>query len=165
MAATIKGIGFQPIRGNWEKVALPVASAATFQRWAPVDYDGARNLIECTSASTFVVGVALSPSTASFPSQLSVNGPLVNCVTVAIPMDFSAVARASILSTVVASAISIGQCYNIDKLANNLGVDVTSQLSALVYLDGNFDSAYSTIDVRFVTQANGLPSYKSVTNF
>jgi len=165
VAATIAGIGFRPVRGNWEKVMLPVASAATFQQWAPVDYDGARNLIEATSASTFIVGVAMSNSTASTPSQLSVNGPLVNCVLVSIPMDFSATARASILSTVVASAISIGQCYNIDKKANNLGVDVTSQASAIVYLAGNFDSALSQVDVRFLTQVNGLPSYKSVTNF
>jgi len=165
VASTISGTGFRPVRGNWEKVMLPVASAATFQRWAPVDYDGARNLIEATSASTYIVGVAMSNSTASSPSQLSVNGPLVNCVLVNIPMDFSAVARASILSTVVASAISIGQVYNIDKLYNNLGLNVTSQASAKVIIRGSFDSATSQIDVQFLQNVEAIPSYASVTNF
>jgi len=165
VAATISGIGFRPVRGNWEKVMLPTASAATFQTWAPLDYDGHRDLIEATSASTMIVGVAMSNSTASTPSQLSVNGPLVNCVLVAIPMDNSAVARASILSTVVASAISYGQIYCIDKKTNNLGVDVTSQASAKVQLHGNFDSATSQIDVQFITNVEAIPSYTSITNF
>ena len=150
MAATIAGIGFQPVRGKWEFVQLPTASAATFQRFAPLDFDGNRNLIEATSASTMIVGVAMSSSTASSPGQMNVGSALVNCITVAVPQDGSAVARASILSTVVASAISYGQIYAIDKKTNNLGVDVTSQASAKVYLRGNFDSATSTIDVQFL---------------
>ena len=165
MASTISGIGFRPVRGNWEKVMLPVASAATFQQWAPLDYDGTRLLIEATSASTMIVGVATSYSTQSFPSQISVNGPVWNCILVAIPMDNSAVARTSILSTVVASALSIGQVYNIDKLYNNLGLNVTSQASAKVQIRGNFDSATSQIDVQFLQNVEGMPSYASVTNF
>ena len=164
MASTISGIGFRPVRGNWEKVMLPTASAATFQTWAPLDFDGTRMLIEATSASTQILGVAMSYSTASTPSQISVNGPNWNCVLVAIPMDSSAVARTSILSTVVASALSIGQVYNIDKLYNNLGLNVTSQASAKVQIRGNFDSATSQVDVQILGNVVLLPSYASVTN-
>ncbi len=156
MASTISGIGFQPVRGRWEFVQLATASAATFQRFAPVDFDGARNLIEATSASTRIVGVAMSASTASFPAGY---------ITVAVPADHTAVARTSILSTVVASAISYGQVYNIDKLYNNLGVDVTSQASGLVELRGNFDSATSTIDVQFLGNVRGISSNASPSVF
>ncbi len=161
MASTITGIGFRPIRGNWEFVFLPPASAATFQQWAPVEFDGHRDLIEATSAATFIAGVATSASTASTldPSDSRYK------VLVAIPRDNSAVARASILSTVVKSALSYGQAYNMDKLYNNLGVDVTSQASAILYLRGNFDSATSTIDVQFLTNREGVPSYSSASIF
>ena len=165
MASTISGIGLRPVRGHWEFVQLTTASAATFQQWAPVEFDGARNLIEATSAATFIVGVALSNSTASFPSQMSVGGPNFNCVLVAVPEDNTAVARTSILSTVVASALSIGQAYNITKLYNNLGLDVTSQASALVEIRGNFDSAKSEIDVQFLTNRESIPSYSSASIF
>ena len=154
MANTIKGTGFQPVRGKWEFVELPTASAATFQQFAPLDFDGARNLIEATSASSYIVGIAMSASTASFPSGK---------ITVAVPQDSSAVARASILSTVVASALSFGQAYGIAKLGNNLGVDVTSQASTLVYLRGNFDSATSKIDVQILGDSRGIPSAVSAS--
>jgi hypothetical protein len=159
VASTISGIGFRPVRGNWEFVALPVASAATFQQWAPVDFDGNRNLIEATSASTAIVGVATSYST----SSTSIGG--YNSVLIAIPADNTAVARTSILSTVVASALSWGQAYNINKLYNNLGVDVSSQASAVVVLRGSFDSATSTIDVQFLGVRVGIPSFSSISVF
>lgn len=160
MANTINGIGFQPVRGRWEFLQLPVASAATFQLWAPVDFDGARNLIEATSASTFIVGVATSFSTASVKDSDGLFKILV-----AVPADNTAVARASILSTVVASALSYGQAYNIAKQANNLGVDVTSQASAIVMLRSNFSSLTSTIDVQFLQNKEAIPSYSSASIF
>ncbi len=154
MAATILGTGFRPVRGNWEFVQLKTASAATFQQWAPLDFDAHRDLIEATSASSYIVGVAQSASVNSFPAGY---------ITVAVPMDSTAVARASILSTVVASAISFGQAYGIAKLGNNLGVDVTSQASTLVYLRGNLDSATSTIDVQILGSSRGIPSAVSAS--
>lgn len=150
------GTGFRPVRGRWEFVQLATASAATFQQWAPVEFDGARNLIEATSAATFIVGVAMSYSTASFPAGQ---------ITVAIPADNTAVARAKVQTGVVASALSYGQAYNIEKATNNLRVDTDSAASALVELRGNFDSATSEVDVQFLTNRLSIPSYSSASIF
>ena len=152
------GIGFRPIRGNWRTVSFPVASAATFQTWAPVDWDGARNLIEATSASTSIVGVALSYSTASFP-----NAAGVNCVLVAVPVDQSAIAETNIATNVAASAISFGQAYNITKATNNLRCDTASQASVLVEIvsSGVVDSVRSTVEVAFVVNRRAYSSVSS----
>lgn len=152
------GIGFRPIRGNWRKVQLPVASAATFQQWAPVDWDGARNLIEATSASTFIVGVAASYSTASYPAGF---------ITVEVPMDHSAVAVTNIPTNTAASAISFGQAYNITKATNNLRLDTTSQASPLFQIvsNGLLSSADSTVEVALLDNRRAFGSYSSASIF
>ena len=146
------GKGFRPARGHWELVLLPTASAATFQQWAPVTFDGARNLIEAASDTTYIVGVATSYSTASFPAGY---------VTVAMPADGTAVARGNVPTGVASSALSYGAAYGITKSVNNLYINTSSQASALVELRGNFDSTTSEIDVQFLTESRAVPSRTS----
>ena len=150
------GTGFRPVRGNWETREFDTASAATFRQWAPVKFDGARNLIEATSATTFILGVALQASVDSFPAGK---------VQVAIPRDRSAVARCKVQTGVATSATSIGQAYNIEKSGNNLRIDTDSQASALVEIVGAVDSATSEVDVVFLTNFLATPSYSSASIF
>lgn len=150
-------IGFQPIRGNWEIRQINTASAATFGQFSLVDYDGHRDLIEATSASTLYVGIALHSSVNSFPAGK---------VLVAIPRDNSAVARTYIGTALASSVISSGQVYGIKKSGNTLMIDTTSVTTNnfIISDPANFDSATSQIDVAFTGQALAQPSYKSITN-
>lgn len=158
------GIGFRPIRGNWRTVPMTTASAATFQQWAPVDWDGHRDLIEATSASTTILGVALSNSTASFTIPIT-GGNVSNGILVAIPMDQSAVAEATVPTNAARSALSFGQVYNIIKNANNMQVDTASQASYRVQIvsNGLVDSTRSTVEVIFLTNFRAYGSASSVS--
>jgi len=146
------GTGFRPVRGNWEIREFTQLSTATFRQWAPLELNGARTVIEATSAASTILGVALHASVDSLPAGK---------VLVAMPRDNSAVARAKIETDVAASLISIGQNYNIEKSGNNLRVDVDSQASALVQIVGTVDSATSEIDVVFLKSLLVLPSATS----
>jgi hypothetical protein len=163
------GIGFRPIRGNWRTVQFTTASAATFQTFAPVEFDGHRDLIEATSAATSIVGVALSYSTASSPyvGPGAPTGGGANAVSVAVPMDQSAIAVTNVATNVARSALSFGQVFNITKSANNLRVDTTSQATALVQIvsNGLSDSTASTVEVSFVVNARAYSSVSSSVIF
>ncbi len=150
-------IGFQPIRGNWEIRQINTASAATFGQFSPVDYDGHRDLIEATSASTQILGIALHSSVNSLPAGK---------VLVAFPRDNSAVFRAQITTNVAASTISAGQIYGIKKSGNTLMIDESSVATALVQISdpANFDSATSLIDATFIRSIIAQPSHTSITN-
>lgn len=158
------GIGFRPIRGNWRVVPMTTASAATFQQWAPVDWDGHRDLIEATSASTQVLGIALSNSTASFTIPIG-GSTFANGILVAVPVDQSAVAESNVTVNTARSAISFGQTYNITKDTNNLRVDATSQASTLVQIvsNGLVDSTRSTVEVIFITSRRAYGSQSSTS--
>lgn len=151
-------IGIQPVRGNWEIRQVATLSTATFGQFAPVTYGGARTLIEATSASTFILGVANHSSVNSLPAGQ---------VSVSIPRDFSAVARTFVGTGVASSALSSGQGYNIKKSGNTLMLDVASQASVVLEISdpANFDSATSLIDVVFVTTRIAQPSYSSASIF
>ena len=148
------GTGFRPVRGNWEIREFDTTSTATFRIWAPVTFGGARTLIEATSATTAIIGVATSASVDSFPAGV---------VQVAIPRDRSAVARSAIQTGVATSATSLGQAYNIEKSGNNLRIDTDSQASARVEIVGAVSSADSEVDVVFLTNFIGMPSYSSIS--
>ena len=163
------GIGFRPIRGNWRTVQFTTASAATFQTFAPVEFDGHRDLIEATSAATSIVGVALSYSTASFP-YFGPGAPIqggANAVLVAVPVDESAIAVAKVTTGVARSLLSFGQFYNITKATNNLRCDTTSQGTALVQIvsNGLSDSTASTVEVAFVLNVRAYSSVSSTVIF
>ena len=148
------GTGFRPVRGNWEIREFDTTSTATFRIWAPVTFGGARTLIEATSATTAIIGVATSASVDSFPAGV---------VQVAIPRDRSAVARSAIQTGVATSATSLRQAYNIEKSGNNLRIDTDSQASARVEIVGAVSSADSEVDVVFLTNFIGMPSYSSIS--
>lgn len=160
------GLGFRPIRGNWRTVQYTTASAATFQTYAPVAFDGHRDLIEMSSSGgTSFLGVALSYSTQSFP-YAGPGAPVgggANSVLVAVPMDESAVAVTNTATNVARSALSFGQCWNIVKAANNWRMDATSQATALVQVvsNGLSDSTASLIEVSFLV---GPRAYSSVSS-
>ena len=151
------GTGFRPIRGHMDDIReFNTASAATFQKWAPVSLDGARNLIEATSASTAIVGVAMSGSTDSFPAGK---------IQVLIPKD-DTVFEAKVETDAVASELSIGESYNIEKATNNLRVDVDSAASALVQIVGTPNvSANSVVEVQFLRNVIGISSVSSIVIF
>jgi len=159
------GIGFQPVRGRWEMIAMPVASTATFQLWAPLDFDNLGNVQEATSTSTKIIGVATSFSTSSYP--ILSNGSMTNSVIVAIPADNTAVARSNISTSVATSKLSYGALWCIQKVGNNFRIDagttVNSALSPLVQLRGNFTSSTSQIDCQISPLVVGIPSITSVT--
>lgn len=150
------GTGFRPVRGNFRIMEFDTASAATYRRYAPVDFDGARNLIEATSASSFIIGAALQASVDSFPAGK---------VLVAVPTDGSCVYRTTVQTGVATSATSIGQAYNIEKAGNNLRLDTDSQATALFEIVGAVDSATSEVDVVLLTNRRAIPSYSSASIF
>lgn len=151
------GIGFRPVRGRFDDIReFNTASAATFQQYAPVTFDGARNLIEATSASTAIVGIALSGSTNSFPAgkvQVLIPGP-------------DTVFECKVQTGVATSALSIGQAYNIEKATNNLRIDPDSQASALVEIVGLPKvSTDSIVEVQFLRNVIGVSSVSSIVVF
>ena len=121
------GFAFQPVRGAWEYKLFNTASAATFGQGALVAFNTARDLQEATVGSEKLLGIAMHSSVNSFPAGK---------VLVAMPQDNSAVCTAAIETDVVASAISIGQCYTFEKSGNTLRIDVDSQASAYFELIG-----------------------------
>lgn len=156
------GFAFQPVRGNWETKLFNTASAATFGKGALVAFNTNRDLQEATVGSEKLIGIALHASVDSFPAGK---------VLVAIPLDGTAVATAAIETDVVASAISIGQCYTFEKSGNTLRIDVDSQASAYFELigpmkNGALDttqiSETSRVEAVFLTNVRAIPSAASL---
>jgi len=156
------GFAFQPVRGNWDQKAFNTASAATFGKGALVAFNTARDLQEATVGSEKLVGIALHRSVDSFPAGM---------VIVAIPLDGSAVANCPIETDVVASLISVGQCYTFEKSGNTLRLDVDSQASAYFeivgplksgVLDTTLISQTSSVEVVFLTNVRAIPSAASL---
>lgn len=152
------GFAFQPVRGSWELKLMQTASAATFGKGCPVTFDTARNLQETTLGSPNIIGIAMHASVDSFPAGK---------VLVAVPQDNSAVFTAAIETDVVASLISVGQCYSIEKSTNTLRIDVDSQASVFVQLvgptiNGVLDttqiSQTSRVEAVFLRDAYAIPS-------
>lgn len=147
------GFAFQPVRGNWRIVEFDTTSTATFGKGSPVALGGARTLVEATVGSASLIGIALQRSVDSFPSGK---------VQVAVPMDRSAVFTADIETDVAASAISVGECYTIEKSGNTLRIDVDSQASAFVQIVGTPNvSATSRVEAVFLWNILTLPSESS----
>jgi hypothetical protein len=86
-------------------------------------------------------------------------------------MDNSAVASCDVQTGVVASKLSVGQCYTFEKSGNTLRLDIDSQASAYLecvgpLLNGALDatqiSATSRIEVQFLTGIRAIPSAASL---
>lgn len=157
------GFAFQPVRGNWRKVAFNTASAATFGKGALVALNTARNLQEATVGSEKILGISCHASVDSFPA---------GCVLVEVPVDNSCVFSAPIQTGVAASLISFGQSYTFEKSGNTQRLDVDSQASAYFEIvgpltaSGTLDttaiSTTSRVEAVFLTGVRGYGSAASL---
>lgn len=147
------GFAFRPVRGCWQIREFDTLSTATFGKGCPVALGGARTLIEATTGEASIIGIALQASVDSFPAGK---------VQVAMPRDQSSVFEAAIETDVAASAISVGECYTIEKSGNTLRIDVDSQASAFVQIVGSPNvSTRSVVEAVFLTAILTLPSESS----
>ncbi len=147
------GFAARPIRGQWRTVEFDTTSTATFGKGALVALGGARTLAEATVGSPSIVGIALQASVDSFPSGK---------VQVACPRGYDAVFEIGIQTGVAASAISIGECYTMEKSGNTQRLDADSQASAFFQIVGTPNvSARSVVECVFLTNILVLPSESS----
>jgi len=143
---------------------MNIASAATFTAGNPVALDGARNLIWGNSDTTQFFGIALNDAGDSLP------GIGAGKALVAIPEP------ETVFSTIcetgeVASALSVGQTYGLERSGNYMRINPDSQATTHVVIVGRqdgqtIDSADSSVFVRFLGASLGLlSSAASVTNW
>lgn len=134
--------GLTPARGDWEQRRFDTASAATFAKGCLVALNGARDVVEFTSAMSSYLGIALSASTASLPAGK---------VTVAIPRP-GCTAFSDVTNNYTASALSVGQVFTIGKHGNLMSYisNRASVFSSVVEIVGPLDSDTSRIEVAFV---------------
>lgn len=148
--------GLTPARGPWEYRLFDTASAATFAKGCLVKLDGARNVVEFTSASTQYLGIALSHSTASLPPGK---------VVVAIPAD-NCTAYADLIAGLGTSELSIGESGCIQKVGNLMSYytnETASVFSVCAQIVGKVDSAASRVEIAFVKANAAIYSASSVT--
>jgi hypothetical protein len=147
--------GLTPARGDWEYRLFNTASAATYAKGNLVALNGARDVVEFTSAMSSHLGIALSASTASLP---------VGKVLVAIPRP-GCTAYSDVTTSFAGSALSIGEVYSIGK-HGNLNSYITTRasvFSSVVEIVGPLDSATSRIEVAFVQLGATLYSVSSTS--
>lgn len=148
--------GLTPARGDWETRRFNTASAATFAKGCLVMLDGARNVVEFTSASTQYLGIALSHSTASLPAGK---------VLVAIPAD-NCTAYADVIAGIGTSELSIGEAGCIQKVGNLMSYytnQTASVFSVCAQIVGPVDSDVSRVEIAFVKANAVFYSASSVT--
>ena len=142
--------GFTHVEGGYNIRWSTVSSSATFRRGNPVMYEAeSRTLIEFTSDATAIYGIAQANAADS------IGGPLAARMPVAVPNEGSVWAT-KVQTGVAASALTIGQVFDLEKSANHFRVDVDSIASGRVILiergtsASAVDSADSSVHVQFL---------------
>ena len=148
--------GLTPARGPWEYRRFNTDSAATYAKGCLVMLNGARNVVEFTSASTQYLGIAMSHSTASLPAGK---------VMVALPAD-NCTAYADLLAGIGTSELSFGEAGCIQKSGNLMSYytnQTASVFSVIAQIVGPVDSDSSRVEVAFVKANAAFYSASSVT--
>ena len=142
--------GFTHVEGGYNIRWSTVSSLATFRRGNPVMYEAeSRTIIEFTSDATAIYGIAQANAADS------IGGPLAGIVPIAVPMEDSVWAT-KVQTGVAASALTIGQVFDLEKSGNFFRVDVDSIASGRVILiergtsGAAIDSADSSVHVQFL---------------
>lgn len=147
--------GFTYVEGPYSIRFSTTSSNATFRGRNPVGYEAeSRTLIEATSDMTTIYGIALADAADSLPGALTGKMPVM------VPTDQTVFAT-KVQTGVVASALTIGQAFDIEKSGNFLRLDTDSISSAkLVLIERGtsasaVDSADSSVHVQFLREAIG----------
>lgn len=141
--------GFQYVRGGKKMYLSNVSSTATFRAGNPVSLCTIdRSLVESTSASSSIFGIAQANAADSL------GGSLAGKCLVLVPEE-DTVFEAAVETDGAAANFLAGQAYNIEKNGNYFRVDIDSSASARVILipkgDGSvLDSANSTVFCQFL---------------
>ena len=142
--------GFTHVEGPYNIRWSTVSSLATFRRGNPVMYEAeSRTIIEFTSDATAIYGIAQANAADS------IGGPLAAKVPILVPEETTVFAT-KVQTGVAASALTIGQTFDLEKSGNFFRVDVDSIASARVILiergtsAAAIDSADSSVHVQFL---------------
>lgn len=142
--------GFTHVEGGYNIRMSTVSSGATFLRGNPVMYEAeSRTIIEFTSDATAIYGIAQANAADS------IGGPLAGIVPIAVPHEQSVWAT-KVQTGVDASALTIGQVFDLEKSGDFFRVDVDSIASGRVILvergtsAAAVDSADSSVHVQFL---------------
>lgn len=146
--------GFIPVEFGHENIRhSTVSSGATFLAGNPVAIeDVSRTLIEATSATTKIYGVALSDASASFAPNRS--------IPVLVPTD-NTVFAGRVQTGVAAGGLEVGETLNIEKAGDYFRVDTDSKASARVVLVNRgfsnqaWDSDDSSVYFQFLGDTRG----------
>lgn len=156
------GNGFTYVSGPVRYVESTVSSTATFKARNPVTLSDDRTVIEAASDDTVIFGIACNDAANSFAGR-------TGKVLVEVP-ESDTVYAVKIQTGVVASAVSFGQGYNIEKSGDYLRLDTDSQVSAKLMIVGDqygttIRSDDSSVFVRWYPASLVMSSAASVANF
>jgi hypothetical protein len=152
--------GFQYVSGPHEEFLSTISSTATFKQGVPLTYGLGRTLIEATSRSSQIVGIAMHDAANSiYPGLCSVLKVLPNTVF-----------AVKIQAGVATSATSAGQSYGLEKSGNYLRPDTDSQTTPMVVIlprqDGTtVDSTDSSVWCSFLLNVAGPFASSASTNY
>ena len=145
--------GFSFIEGPYNIRWSTTSSAATFRIRVPVVLeDVSRTLGEVDSGSTGIYGIAMSDAADS------IGGPLAGKMAVLVPTP-QTVFAVKVQTGVAASAMEVGETFDIEKDGDFFRVDTDSKSSARVVLVERgtsgiaYDSADSTVFCQFLQDA------------
>lgn len=146
--------GFTYIQGPFEIRYSNTSSTATFRANNPVTFGLGRALVEATSATSEIVGIAQADAANSIGGPLAGKCPYV-------PLLPGQVWATKVQTGVAGSATSAGQVYNLEKSGNHLRLDTDSAGSGRVaivergYGQSPVDSADSSVYVTFLQDFAG----------
>ncbi len=155
--------GFNYVRGPVRYQWSDVSSTATFLAFNPVTLSDDRTLIEAASDTTAIYGIAMNDAANSLPGVLS------GKALVQIP-EPETVYATKIQTGVVASVISLGQSYGIEKSGDFLRLDTDSQATTMLNIVGDdqqntINSVDSSVFVRWLADRLVQSSAASITIF
>ena len=155
--------GFNYVRGPVRYAWSDVSSTATFEALNPVTLSDDRTLIEATSDTTAIYGIAMNRAADSLP------GVLTGKTLVQIP-EPETIYATKIQTGVATSVISLGQSYGIEKNANHMRLDTDSQATTMVNIVGDdlgntINSVDSSVFVRWLGDRLIQSSAASITIF
>lgn len=137
--------GWNYVKGPIKYVYSTVSSTATFKARNPITFSNDRTLIEATSDTTALFGIAANDA------ANSLGGVLAGKCLVEVPTA-DTIYAVKVQTGVATSATSAGQSYGIEKAGNHMRVDTDSQVTTMITIvprdDGStVDSADSTVFV------------------
>ncbi len=155
--------GFNYVRGPKRYQWSDVSSTATFLAFNPVTLSDDRTLIEATSDTTAIYGIAQNDAADSLP------GVMTGKTLVQIP-EPETVYATKIQTGVATSVVSLGQSYGIEKSGDFLRLDTDSQTTAMLNIVGDdqgntINSVDSSVFVRWLGDRLIQSSAASITIF